>query len=186
MWRIESENGWCIVAANWLPDEYVASIYHIDFERLWAKGYRAVITDLDNTLTKWDSPHCPEKLVAFLASITHRGFQLCVLSNNTQRRVDDFVRPLGIKAIGKAGKPRKGGFMKALFAMKADASKTIMIGDQVFTDIIGGNRAGLYTVLVRPIDPVENKGTKFMRHIERVLLRKMQVATTEYFRYDKK
>lgn len=168
------------------PREYVSSIYHIDAARLWQLGKRAILTDLDNTLTTWNSPVATPKLAAWLKMVKEMGFKVCILSNNDRLRVTEFARPLGLLALEQARKPRKTGFIRALDMLHVAAGETVMIGDQIFTDILGGNRMGLYTILVQPIHSKEHRGTRFVRHIERVVLRKvpLAVAQKEYFLYD--
>ncbi len=153
------------------PHEYVTSIYHIHLERLWENGIRGIITDLDNTLVEWNSPHATEKLMAWLVQVERLGFRICILSNNRDAlRVSNFARPLNIPALHKAGKPRKASFYTALSQLNTDATATAMIGDQLFTDILGGNRLGMYTILVEPIHPHEFIGTRLIRLAERAVL----------------
>lgn len=152
------------------PREYVTSIYHIHLERLWQKGIRGIITDLDNTLVEWNSSIATEKLVAWLQEVQKMGFHICILSNNDALRVMSFARPLNIPALHKARKPRKRSFYTALSLLESQPEETAMIGDQLFTDILGGNRMGLYTILVEPVHPHEFIGTRFVRRIERRIL----------------
>ncbi|MFD1677756.1 YqeG family HAD IIIA-type phosphatase [Alicyclobacillus fodiniaquatilis] len=150
------------------PNEYVASIYDIDLERLWRDGKRLILTDLDNTLVPWNHPHVPEALKTWLEAAHARGFHVCILSNNSSSRVDDFAKISGLPAIGAARKPKATGFRKALKRFSMQPEQAIMIGDQLFTDIRGGNRMGLYTILVLPIDPTEWWGTRIVRNFERI------------------
>lgn len=155
------------------PREFVTSIYDIEWQRLYQLGMRAVLTDLDNTLVEWNSPVATPKLLMWLDEVRQIGFQVCILSNNDSARVLDFAKLLGIPALYKAHKPRKRYYRKAMQVLSAAPSATIMIGDQVFTDILGGNRLGLYTILVKPIHPKEFFGTRAVRIVERMVLRNL-------------
>lgn len=156
------------------PREFVVSIYHIDVDRLWNAGIRGIVTDLDNTLVEWNSPAASPKLVAWLEGLRERGFRTCILSNNAAARVESFAAPLGIPALFKARKPRRSPFARALEVLGTSAEQTAMVGDQLFTDILGGNRMGLYTILVRPIHAREFFGTRFVRLLERQVLKALR------------
>lgn len=167
------------------PREYVSSIYHIDVSRLWKDGKRAIITDLDNTLVRWNAPSATPKLVSWLKMVQDVGFKVCILSNNDHLRVTEFAQPLGLPALDMAKKPRLRGFQRALSLLQVSAKETVMIGDQVFTDVFGGNRMGMYTVLVMPIHEQEYIGTRVMRRMERIVLRRVPLSQqAEYFPYD--
>lgn len=154
---------------NLQPREAVSSIYRIDAERLWSLGYRVILTDLDNTLTAWNSPSAGPQLIAWLDALHNRGFRVCILSNNARARVEPFAAKLGIPSLWKAGKPARGAFCRALDLLQAQARECVMVGDQVFTDVWGGNRMGMYTVLVRPVAPHEEAfQTRILRICERL------------------
>ncbi len=155
------------------PREFVASIYDIDLPHLYELGFRYLLTDLDNTLVEWNSPVATPKLLTWLDAARNIGFQVCIISNNDEKRVMDFARLIAMPAFYKAGKPRKKAYREAIQLLSATPLETIMVGDQVFTDVLGGNRMGLYTVLVKPIHPQEFIGTKVMRWLERFVLRQM-------------
>lgn len=153
------------------PSKYVSSIYGIDAQALWDQGFRAILTDLDNTLTHWNAPDASPRLVKWLADLKARGFSVCILSNNVRQRVEPFAAQMGVPFVSDAGKPRRRAFREALATMDAAVEQTLMIGDQLFTDILGGNRMGMYTVLVRPLHDHEYAGTRLVRIVERWLLR---------------
>ena len=155
------------------PNEYVTSIYHIDVKALADRGIRGILTDLDNTLVAWNSPQATPKLVAWLSHVKNLGFRVMILSNNEEARVRSFAEPLGIPCIAPARKPRTVNFHKALAQMNVSAGETAMVGDQLFTAVLGGNRAGLYTILVQPIHSKEWIGTKLNRIAERFVLARL-------------
>jgi HAD superfamily phosphatase (TIGR01668 family) len=151
---------------------YVDTIDQIDLEQLYAEGKRGIVTDLDNTLVGQKVPDATETCKVFLARARAIGFDIVVVSNNNYARVEKFAAPLGLKFIHRARKPRKAVFVKALRMLGLRANQTLMLGDQSMTDIFGGNRAGLHTILVRPIAP-EQEGvpTHINRFMERIVIR---------------
>jgi len=157
------------------PDLYVKDIFHIDLDELSARGIRAIITDLDNTLVAWDDPLPNQKLHLWLKEVRDKGFSVYIVSNNSQERVQKFAKALGVPAISKAVKPRRGAFRTACDALGVKPEEAAVVGDQVFTDVLGGNRLGLYTILVVPVGTKEFIGTKFMRMLERFVLRKLKM-----------
>ncbi len=155
------------------PREFVASIYEIDWRELYRRGMRAVLTDLDNTLVEWNSPVATPQLLTWLNEVRTLGFEVCIVSNNDAKRVLEFAERVGIPAIYKAGKPRRRSYLKAMRMLGVEPSATVMVGDQIFTDVLGANRLGLYTILVKPIHPREFVGTRLMRRMERLILRQL-------------
>jgi len=101
--------------------------------------------------------------------------QLFPFSNNSQDRVQKFAEAFGVPAISKAIKPRRGAFRIACDSLGVTPGETAVVGDQVFTDVLGGNRLGVYTILVVPVSEKEFFGTKIMRMMERFVLRKLKM-----------
>lgn len=157
-----------------VPDLYVESIYSIDFNTLKQQGLRSVIVDLDNTLVETKRPFATDKLTNWLRDAKAAGLQVMIVSNNTKLRVAKFSKPLGIPYIHTAKKPLNTAFKKALKLLNSQRSETAVIGDQLLTDVLGGNRMGLYTILVVPISNQDNIFTKLNRRIERQLFRWME------------
>lgn len=155
------------------PKEYIWSLSRIGPEFFIHKGIKGVILDLDNTIIPWRSgimePHMADLLKQFLQS----GLRLCVVSNALSNRVERLLEPLGIPGIARAVKPRRKAFRAALNIMGTTKEETAVVGDQIFTDIFGGNRLGLYTVLVVPMSKKEFMGTKIVRILEKTLLNRM-------------
>jgi len=163
------------VFAKLTPDLYVKSVFHINLEELYQKGVRAIITDLDNTLVAWDDPLPNERLLGWLKGVQSRGFSVYIVSNNSSDRVEKFAEAFGVPAISKAIKPRRKAFRIACDSMGVTPNQTAVVGDQIFTDVLGGNRLGVYTILVVPVSDKEFFGTKIMRAFERFVLRKLKV-----------
>lgn len=155
-----------------IPSLSVESVYDIDLDQLEAHGIRGIITDLDNTLVRWDEPDATPKLIQWLDDVRDtRGIHVCIVSNNNSHRVEKFAKPLNVPFIATARKPKRSPFRRALEVLGTKPEETVVIGDQLFTDVLGGNRMGLYTILVVPIGEKEYIGTKVLRMMERIALR---------------
>lgn len=151
------------------PDRYVSSAYTISFENMYRQGYRGIIFDVDNTLVPHGAPadRRSEELFERLREI---GFSTCILSNNKEPRVAPFADRVKSPYIFKGGKPAKKGYEKAMEVMGTDCSNTFFIGDQLFTDVWGANRTGIYSILVKPINPKEEIQIVLKRRLEAVVL----------------
>ena len=152
------------------PSQFKNSVLDVDLEDLRGRGIRAIIIDLDNTLVRWDHQSAPDKLLQWVRSLAEKGFRACIVSNNGAERVGAFADAAGIPGIPNASKPRRKSFRLALKVMGARETETAVIGDQLFTDILGGNRMGMFTILVPPICRRELPTTRIMRGLERVLI----------------
>ncbi len=136
---------------NLYPKDYVDSTYSIDFKKLYEQGYRGVIFDVDNTLVPHNAP-ADDRAKAFFAELHEIGFQAMLLSNNKEPRVKTFKEAVKYCSyIYKAGKPKSTGYKKAMEQMGTDETSTIFVGDQILTDVWGANRAGVRSVMVKPI-----------------------------------
>jgi HAD superfamily phosphatase (TIGR01668 family) len=152
------------------PQQFVEDIHHIDLEHLTDRGIRGIIVDLDNTLVPWNDKKLFPEVLEWIGGVKNRGLKVCIVSNNHSERGEDLAKALNVPAIWRAVKPRRRAFRRALEIMGLKAPKVAVIGDQVFTDVLGGNRLGMHTILVRPLDKKEFVLTKMMRHLEKVIL----------------
>ena len=159
---------------KFLPSEFVKSVFDISPERLLEKGIRGIITDLDNTLVEWDRPDATPKLVNWLKSMKDAGIQVTIVSNNSELRVKSFADPLGIPFIYKARKPMGKAFIKALNTMDVKREEVVVIGDQLLTDVVGGNRIKLHTILVLPVAKSDGFFTRFNRLVERRIFKALK------------
>lgn len=151
------------------PDEYLDSTYVIDFERLAKEGCRGLIFDIDNTLVPHGAP-ADERAKALFQRLKRLGYQCCLLSNNQLPRVEMFNKDVQVHFIENAHKPSIKNYRKAMELMGTDEKNTIFIGDQIFTDIYGAKRAGLRTILVKPIHPKEEIQIVLKRYLEKIVL----------------
>jgi len=154
-----------------LPGLRVNSIYDISLAELWDRGIRGLITDLDNTLVGAGEPMATPRLLIWLEQVKALGFQVVIVSNNDEIRVSRFATPLNLAFIHRAKKPTTAAFHKALQMMKLSAEQAVVIGDQMLTDVLGGNRMGLHTILVLPI-ALHDEGffTRINRRLEKIVL----------------
>lgn len=155
------------------PDRMVESVLEVAPEELRERGVRGVILDLDNTLVRWQKEDISDEVLVWLEQLKAAGFKLCILSNSLlSRRSERIAERLGCPNVRQAHKPRRHGFRRAMDAMETTPAETAVVGDQMFTDILGGNRSGIYTIMVRPIHHHEFVYTRFVsRPPERFLLR---------------
>ncbi len=156
------------------PNVYLESIYELDLNKLKQKGIRGIITDLDNTLIAWNDNTVYPKLDEWFRMLKEENFKVCIVSNNSRGRVKIFSDMLDIPAIPKAVKPRRKAFRSALDKMGLKPNEAAVVGDQLFTDVLGGNRLGLFTVLVIPVSEREFFGTRIVRKAERWVLKKLE------------
>jgi HAD superfamily phosphatase (TIGR01668 family) len=153
------------------PTYQVDSIDSIPVAKLKRHGIRGLIIDLDNTMTPWNDLEVGPKVAQWFSELKEAGVGACVVSNNKRKqRVAVVAEHLGIPFVFRATKPRRKAFRAGMEILGTDAKDTAVIGDQLFTDILGGNRLGLCTILVLPISDREFIGTRFMRQMERVLV----------------
>ncbi|MEB3100748.1 YqeG family HAD IIIA-type phosphatase [Ferviditalea candida] len=156
---------------QFIPREVVRSVYDIDLDALKQRGFKGLITDLDNTLVGARVPYATPELADWLKLVQSRGFKIVIVSNNSRERVSAFAEPLSVPFIHRAKKPIRFAFRKSLNIMQLGANEAAMIGDQMLTDILGANRMGIHTILVEPIAiQDESPFTKINRRIERFVV----------------
>ncbi|HEX6988805.1 MAG TPA: YqeG family HAD IIIA-type phosphatase [Bacillota bacterium] len=156
-----------------VPDLYLTSIHALDAHALRARGIRALIVDLDNTLVPWSGRETGDDVRAWVHRVRAAGLEPCIVSNNSPRRVAEVAGQLGIPCVPAAAKPRRRAFRRAMERLGAAPQETAVLGDQLFTDILGARRLGLYTILVRPVSERELWWTRQVRRLERWVLARM-------------
>ncbi len=152
------------------PDEDVVSAYDIPYERLYKSGIKGVIFDIDNTLVPHGAP-ADERAKGLFIRLNEIGLKTCLLSNNKEPRVASFAVSAGSSSyIFKGNKPGIGGYKKAMELMGTTTKDTVFVGDQLFTDVYGAKRAGIYNILVKPINPREEIQIVLKRALEAIVL----------------
>lgn len=151
------------------PANEAESAYMIDYDMLYKKGYRGLIYDIDNTLTEHGAP-ATQRAKDLIEALKRKGFQICLLSNNKEERVKMFNEEIQVQYIYKAGKPSVKGYERAMELMDTTKENTVFIGDQLFTDVYGANRAGIVSYLVKPIAKREEIQIVLKRYLEKIVL----------------
>lgn len=154
---------------KFFPSWYVNNIFQIDFDKLFSLGYKGLIFDIDNTLVH-HGDDSNETIDKFLKQLKKRGFNIIFLSDNTKERVERFNQNLKFPFICDANKPAPQNFIKALDILKTDKESTVVIGDQIFYDILGANNAGIKSILVHFIQLDSEKRIGLRRYAEKVVL----------------
>lgn len=145
------------------PDLSLDTVEDLVPHELWRRGIRALLFDLDNTLVG-GFEHVPDPTLAqAVGSLRAAGFALMVLSNSPARRVDPIASRLGMPAIGNARKPLPQGFSRALTLLGRTPAETAMVGDTLWTDIVGANLIGITSVLIRPLTDQEHLLSRLLR-----------------------
>ena len=157
-----------------LPTTFVDTVFDMDLDFLKASGIKAFIFDIDNTLATYAMPIPDDKTADWLKGLKDSGFGVYFVSNNNHERVKKFADFVGVSYFAKAAKPLSFFLRKACREMGVTTKETALVGDQLFTDIWGGNWLRMHTVLVKPISDVEDSFVKFKRRFEKKILAKMK------------
>ena len=147
------------------PNMYKKNIYEINYKKLQEKNIKCLLFDLDNTCVPFED-NCPtEELKELFSKLTDMGFKVIIFSNSPEKRLANFSS-LGVDYNSASFKPFSYNFIKILEKYKFKRKEVCIIGDQLLTDILGGNLIGIYTCLVDPISPNELTIVKISRKIE--------------------
>ena len=153
------------------PDEYVSSVEEVDYVRLWNRGIRGLLYDIDNTLVTYDNPEPGEAIRQLFDRLRGMGFQIWIISNGRRERVTDFGEKLQVSVVWKAGKPFASGIRRAKKQMGLEKTQIAILGDQIFTDVWAGHAAGIYSILIKPISEEKDEWiTKTKRGLEKQVL----------------
>jgi hypothetical protein len=146
-------------------------LFDINVDSLYKAGIRGILFDLDNTIIPRNSDVFSAEVGSWLKEIRSRNFKVCIISNNNAKRVSKLAGELDLPAICYAIKPRRKPFRQALKLLGTCPEQTAVVGDQVFTDILGGNRLGMFTILVAPMNEKEFWATRLInRQLEKYVL----------------
>jgi hypothetical protein len=158
------------------PTRVVASVKEIDPAELKSVGIDAIITDLDNTLVPWRHYEISPGVIEWLAQLKVAGIKICIASNTIHTsRLRKLAETLDIPFVEGVQKPRRGGFLRAMRLMGSKAANTAVMGDQLFTDVLAGNRLHLMTILLRPpLSKEEFISTQVLRYVENGVIRRLR------------
>lgn len=155
---------------NFYPYEYVEDVFSIDYNKLYNKGYRGIIFDIDNTLV----PHgksSTEEIDELFKNIHKIGFKTLLLSDNGEKRINKFIENIDTLYISNAQKPKKEGYIKATKMLDLEKKEIVYIGDQVFKDIYGANKSRIDNILVKYIGYYNKEKKGIRRNIEKMILK---------------
>lgn len=153
------------------PDRFAPRLYDVPHEELEAAGIRGLIVDLDNTLLGFRETELGDEHISWVARAHDRGFRIVMLSNNFSERVTGLAARLQVECIPNALKPLPFGFLRAKRRLQMSRREIAVVGDQLFTDVLGGKLCGLYTILTEPIELKDFAVTRVFRYFERIMLR---------------
>ena len=159
---------------KYIPDIYQKSIYTINYDTLYNRGIRCLLIDLDNTIVPITMKKPNKKVKELFDDLKTKGFKVIIFSNSPKTRVKPFKDELDVDWCARALKPFKFKYNKILEEYKLNVATVACIGDQLLTDIKGGNNIGVTTILVNPIGTKEKFMTRINRYFERKILKKLR------------
>ncbi|MCW5848583.1 MAG: YqeG family HAD IIIA-type phosphatase [Anaerolineae bacterium] len=154
-----------------VPNLLVHAVHNISLDELRARDIRGLLFDLDNTLLAHYGNEFTAEVTGWIQQVRDQGFQVCIVSNGPSHRTLLLADKLGVPGVPRSGKPRRRGLRRALDQLGLTPAQAAMVGDQIFTDVWAGNRLGLYTILVAPIEVREPWFIRIKRLLEVVVLR---------------
>ena len=154
------------------PDSYVGNVFEIDYAELRDKGIKIIFFDIDNTLMPFDIKGPSPEVLSLFKYIQTNGIEIAFVSNNNKERVDAFNEGLDFKTVGKADKPLPFKLLKILKSSGFMRKQAVIIGDQVFTDVLCGKLSGVHSILVKPITIRDQFSVKLKRGAERLVLKR--------------
>ncbi len=164
---------------RFFPDKYVDKVQEIDLQNLIKRNIKGLILDIDNTLVPAHAKEADDNVLRWLKKVKDTGINVIIVSNATKKRVVKFNEKLKLPIIYRALKPSKKAFLNAVKIMGVKASEAAVVGDQIFTDIVGGNRLNMYTILVKPFDKKEFFFVKLKRYPEKLILSRYKKSTEQ-------
>jgi HAD superfamily phosphatase (TIGR01668 family) len=157
------------------PDEYLSSVLKIDPQALVARGFVALLLDVDNTLVPRGTAAIPSEVRTWVARCTSCGLRLCLLSNNWHKVVFHYAEELKLPLVYKAMKPLPFAFLRALGKIGQKPRHAVVVGDQLMTDVLGAHLCGgMHAILVQPQSHIDLKHTLLLRKIERAFMGDLQ------------
>ena len=159
---------------NIYPKTYLNKVQDITIQFLIENKIKALILDVDNTLIDYYK-NLSDDVIEWAHSLQGQGIKMYILSNtNKKDKVEKVANSLEIPYKLFARKPSKGGFMKIQKEIKIEPENIGVVGDQIFTDVIGGNRCNMFTILVDPVTPKDYWYTAWKRPIENKIKQKFK------------
>ena len=159
---------------NYMPDIYQKSIYYINYDKLYKKGIRCILFDLDNTITPAHVKKPTKRLRKLFDELKDKGFKLIIISNAPKYRIEPFKSYLNVDACAFSLKPSKNKYERILDKFNYKSTEVAAVGDQLITDIYGANKLDITSILVNPLTEHDYSVTFFNRIIEKFIYGKLE------------
>ena len=159
---------------KYMPDIYQKSIYYINYDKLFKKGIRCILFDLDNTISPPHVNKATKRLKKLFDELKDIGFKIIIISNSPKHRIEPFKRELMVDACSFSLKPSKNKFEKIMEKFKYKSTELACIGDQLLTDVYGANKLDITSVLVNPLTEHDYTITSFNRIFERFIYSRLE------------
>ena len=156
---------------SFIPEYYFNTFEDATPEFLLSIGVKGIVLDVDNTLEPYENPTPGDHVVAWLNNLKENGISAAIVSNNGSERIDLFNKKLSLPAYSKAGKPFAKNVKRAMRDIGTNNRNTILMGDQVFTDVLAAHNAGVRAILIPPINDKTDFLTKLKRCLERPIIK---------------
>lgn len=158
----------------YVPDMYQKSIYSIDYKKLLSRGIKCLLFDLDNTIVPIKMKEPNQKAKDLFNELKEMGFKVIIFSNSPKSRLKPFKEELKVDCSASTRKPKSKKFLQVLDIYGFAVSEVAIIGDEILTDVLGGNRVGITTILVNPISKKDMFSAKFRRIYEKHIMQKLR------------
>ncbi len=162
------------MSLRFVPEYRFNTFDEVTAEFLASIGVKGILLDIDNTLEPYEHPTPGEHVLSWLHSLKEAGISTAIVSNNGRERVEFFNKDIGMPAFFKAKKPLKKNLLRAMELIGTDKTNTVLMGDQVFTDVWAAHNVGIKAILVPPINDKRDFFTRFKRLLEKPFLRKYE------------
>lgn len=159
---------------KYIPDIYQKNIYTIDYDKLLNRNIKCLLFDLDNTIVPSNCKEVPKKAKELFASLKQKGFNIIIFTNSPMFRLKIFKEALNVEGCSSAHKPHTKKLKKILGKYNYDISEVAIIGDQMMTDILVGNKVGITTILINQVSKKDFILTRINRHFEKKIQKKLK------------
>lgn len=159
---------------KYIPDIYQKSIYTIDYDKLLDRGIKCLLFDLDNTIVPVTLKKPNKKIKELFEELKEKGFIVIIFSNSSKRRIKPFKDDLEVDCCARAKKPFRKKFLTIIHEFNVSVDEIAIIGDQILTDIVGGNKIGITTILVNPVSTYDAFFTRINRKVESRIVKKLR------------
>ena len=160
---------------KYVPDIYQKSIYTLDYSKLLSRGIKCILFDIDNTLAPMHYTKVSDKAKELIISLKQKGFKVYLFSNGPKKRVEFFEKALGVEGVHFACKPFQKKLKKIIQKTGFELKEIALVGDQILTDVLAGNKVGITTILVTPLSDKDHLPTKIIRYFENRKMKKLHI-----------